>query len=296
MLAMTRTVALCTTLSAIPAVCGCGSTPQISSRWRSETVQVDGKSGEWSSVPSYAGKEKFTIAVQHDQENLYLCLTTQDRATQMQLLGAGLILWFDPDGGKQKVFGINFPLGGPRGGPPPKSGTPAREPGSGGERDAMSPMPELSESSSMDILGADGADRHRLSTMENSGIVAKIGRSDQRTLVYELQVPLKKSEVRRFAVQARDGMALGIGVTTPEVDQDRMREGPGGPSERMGGGPPDGMDGSGGAPPGGMGGSGGAPPGGMGRGRGGWGPGAGMPGRTDPLDFWMTVTLLQAQK
>jgi hypothetical protein len=241
---------------AIPAMSGCSSTPQIASRWRTDTVMIDGNAGEWERVPSYAEKQRFTVSAQHDSEYLYLCLTTADQGLQMQLNGAGLIVWFDPNGGTKKVFGINFPLG-RHGGEPP----------------------------SMDILGPDEGDRYRLSTVEHSGIQVKIGRGEQRSLAYELKVPLRNSKSHVYAVGARPGVPVGIGIVTPDTKREMKREG----SDRSG--PPEGMEGGHGGPPGGMGGGSGGPPGGRGGGPGGRGPGGGPGERPEPLDFWMKVTL-----
>jgi len=269
---------------------GCSSAPQIAGRWRTDTVTVDGKNTEWENVPSYAEKSKFTVAVQHDDQYLYLCLTTQDRPTQMQVLSEGLIVWFDPAGGSKKVFGVNFPLGGPAGGPAPPEDRGSMEPGARGEPETMRAIPERAMTS-MDILGPNEGDRYRLSTSENSGIEARIGRGDQRTLVYELKVPLTRSKSHSFAIDAAAGAPVGIGIVTPEREKRDQGEG----SEQMG--PPGGMEG-GGSPPGGMEGGHGGHGGGMGGSRGGGGRshGGSRPAKADPLDFWMKVTLSPEQK
>jgi hypothetical protein len=269
---------------AIPAMSGCSSTPQIASRWRTETVTIDGRNGDWESVPSLAEKDKFTVAVEHDSDYVYLCFTTQDRGTQMQFMGAGLIVWFDPDGGTKKVFGINFPLGRKEGGPPLMEDRGMKDPGSGGDPPAMTGIPEQGMSS-MDILGPDGGDRYRLSTVEHSGIQVKIGRGEQRALVYELKVPLRTSKGHVYAVGARPGVPVGIGIVTPDTEREMKRKG----SDRTG--PPEGMEGGHGGPPGGIGGGSGGPPGGRGGGPGGRGHGGGPGERPEPLDFWMKVTL-----
>jgi hypothetical protein len=272
----------------ILAIGGCSSTPQIASRWRTEPVQIDGRNGDWESVPSFAEKEKFTVAVQHDSDYFYLCFTTQDRGTQMQLMGAGLIVWFDPDGGTKKVFGINFPLGRREGGPPRVEDRGMK---AGDDPPAMTGLSEQGMSS-IDILGPNEGDRFRLSTAENSGIQVKISRDDQRALMYELKVPMRRSKGHAYALEARAGEPIGIGMVTPEADKQMKHEG----SDRAG--PQGGMEGGAGGPPGGMEGGGyGGHSGGMGGGHGSRGHGGGTTtGRPDPLDFWMKVTLTQNKK
>jgi hypothetical protein len=258
-------------LPVVFALLGCSSVPQIASRWRTETVTVDGKNGDWESVPSFAEKEKFTVAVQHDSDYVYLCFTTQDLGTQMRLMGAGLIVWFDPDGGTKKVFGINFPIGRREGGGPPMEDRGMKDPASVGDPPAMAGISEQGMSS-MDILGPKDGDRLRLSTAENSGIQVKVSRNDQRTLVYELRVPMKRSKGHAYALDARAGRPIGIGLVTPEADKQMKREG----SDRPGS------------------------QGGMEGGAGGHGSrghvGGTTAGRPEPLDFWMKVSLTGISK
>ena len=268
---------------------GCSSAPQIASRWRTDAVKIDGKATEWEHVPVYAENQKFTVSAQHDSEYLYLCLTTKDRDMQMQLRFSGLIVWFDRDGGKKKDFGINYPLGIRGGEPPSVEDRGKRDPGTEGNPEPMIDPPDRGISS-IDILGPGDGDRYRLSTVEHSGVQVKMGRSEQELLVYELQVPLKKSHDHPYAIEARAGVPVGIGIVTATTEKD-MR----GP-ERLG--PQEGGEGGmGGPPPGGMGGGmGGGPPGGRGGGPGGRGARGGPAGRPEPLDFWMKLTLNVEQK
>src|SRR5262249_60643297 len=72
-------------------------------------------------------------------------LTTGDRDVERQIRLEGLTVWFDPAGGKEKAFGLRFPLGFLHGQGPDAGGVPAPPPPSGGEDSADTPPSEGEE-------------------------------------------------------------------------------------------------------------------------------------------------------
>jgi hypothetical protein len=126
------------------------------------------------------------------------------------------------------------------------------------------------------ILGPGKNDRRDLAFEEAPGIQAKIGESTG-VLVYELRVPLVKSDSQPYAIGARTNAMIGVGLETPEFDRSAMRS-------QMGGGGGRGGRGGFGGRGGGMGGRGGY------GGRGGMGGGRGFEA-TKPLKVWNVVQL-----
>ena len=163
-----------------------------------------------------------------------------------QVMRQGLTVWFDSQGGKNKSFGIKYPLG--------------RQIGQE-ERDRMDPqaimdettreemMQRLQESmTDLEILGPDEKVLAKKDIEDAEGIEVSM-RNAAGTLVYELKVPLVSSEEHPFAVGVEPGSVIGVGFLSPKMQMRR----PGG--TRGGGGMP---GGGGGMPPGGgMGGRGG---------------------------------------
>ena len=94
------------------AVCliACGS-QELDSAWRDREVAIDGVDDEWSGAVHYIDKENIAVGLFNDDTYLYVCLETVDFRKVQQVIGLGLTVWFDPGGGKDKAFGINFPLG-----------------------------------------------------------------------------------------------------------------------------------------------------------------------------------------
>jgi hypothetical protein len=237
---------------------GCGE-PKLNSGWLDREVDIDGSHLEWEgavySVDDLAG----SIGLLNDDANLYLCLATTDQDLMRQILGPGLTAWFDPAGGKEKVFGIRFPLG--------VSGV-----GLFGERGGERPDPErlrvrLDESEpEMEILRGE-EQATRMFAAQAAGIDLKIDETNG-ALVYELLLPLRTDTGKPFAIGSAPGRTIGIGLETPEIERPRMR----------------GRGRSGGVP----GGRGGGVPGG---GRGGMMGGRPRPEPPSRLNVWLEVNL-----
>ncbi|MBI5472395.1 MAG: hypothetical protein HY961_08635 [Ignavibacteriae bacterium] len=265
-------------IAALLALNGCAGSVELINAHR--TIVVDGDNSEWANIPGHAENNKLNVSACTDDEFLYVCLSSSDRATKMGIMRAGLMVWIDREGGKGKTFGINFPFGGMRADPPMmRDGDPNG--GLGGESNGE-PNGEMqhtieSQMNELDIVGPGKKDRYRVSTANTGGIQAKIGRVGKETMVYELRVPLKKTSQRPRAVEAIDGKNIGIGFETGELSAPQSpRRGGFGDGPGDGGKPGDGM------PPHG----GGGPP------RGGGRPGgmpSGVGGRPESIDLWTVL-------
>lgn len=252
-------------------------TPDIVSRWRGETpIAIDGVNEEWQGLLAPVKSAPVSIGFYNDDQYLYFCLTTGQRATRSQILRQGLIVWIDQRGGKKKNFGVEFPVGLP-------GAFIVDRTGDTGEARGVQGRPLEANQDRLVILGPGKNDRRDLAFDEAPGIQAKIGESTG-VLVYEMRVPLAKSDSQPYAIGAKPNAMIGVGLETPEFDRFAMRPAIGG---RGGGGGIGGRGGVGGR--GGMGGGGGY------GGRGGMGGGRGfeMP---KPLKTWNTVQLAAPAK
>jgi hypothetical protein len=242
-----------------------------------DTIAIDGVNQEWSGKLVPIKDTQVSMAFYNDDQFLYLCLTTSDRATRSQIQRQGLSLWFDADGGKKKAFGLEFPLG-------MRGMTVVERRGDTGEP-GLAQRPLDADQERIGILtSGKSTERESLRLEEAGRIQAKIG-DDNGVLVYEMKVPLRKSDAAPYAIGAKPGGIIGIGLQTPEFQWRDGGSGTGGGEGRPGGG--------GGGSWGGMGGRGGMGGGGMGGGRGRGGE-AGMRGRGEmpkPLKHWTTVEL-----
>jgi hypothetical protein len=266
----------------------CGDT-ELDSLWLDRDIVVDGKSEDWLDALYYFEDDNVSVGFFNDDEYLFICLLAEDYSIQRQVVMQGFTLWLDPTGGKEKTFGIKFPLGmmAMRG-----EGMPTEKSGESPERGRMEgmqrekPDPEMIRGAfektldELEILGPGDNDRRRIKVEEADGMEISV-RNETGLFTYEIQIPLRSLGENSYAIGASAGALIGIGLEVPKPDMDEMRnmmKGRGGGMSPGGGRP-------GGRPPGGMG-------GGKGGGRGGMGMRAGrrtqMP---DGLKIWAKLQL-----
>jgi hypothetical protein len=244
---------------------GCSSfrTFTTQSRVPDRQIVVDGRSDDWAGNLFVAKEEGVALGFLNDQEFLYICLRADRIPVRSQIIRSGLTVWFDAKGGNKKALGIKFPIGiRPDEWPMPR--------GEYGEDEEEPDIKKRGEegSNELEIIRSDKDEPEKMEVAAVKGIEIKALPS-RSGLVYELKIPLVRSDEYPIAVGAGPGATLGIGFETGKFDLNSMRR-------------PGRMPGTGGMPP--MGG--GMMRGGMGRmgGRGAF-P---MP---EDIKIWATVKL-----
>lgn len=257
----------------ITQLAGCKS-QKLNSHWLEGEITIDGINNEWGNSTTFIKDENVLIGLMNDENYLYVSLISNNRFMWNRMTGMGFTIWFDPNGGKKKVFGIQYPLGLQEMGEPMV--------GFGESEQGREKRRQLIEQSLKEIkfLGSKEDDWDRMLVSAASGVSAKV--SDQRdssgAFVYELKVPLRRSEEHPYAIGAEPGKAIGIGFEMQKFDREKMMAG------REGG-----MRGDDMGPPGGMRGGRGGPPGGGMRG------GMRRPEMPKPLKIWTKVQLASAK-
>ncbi len=216
--------ALLVVATSISFVAGCGKSIELKSRWRDIDVAVDNIDNEWGSATIYASKAKVSLTLLNDNHNIYIRLCSRDRQVHAHVLGMGLTVWFDPDGGKSKTFGIRFPLG--------MKDTHNMPMIRGRESDQGERLQKMLEKSTdeLEILGSSEEKTYRISLTEAEiqGLNAKMGFTNGN-LVYELKVPFIQDEEHLYAIGINTpdpdaGTVIGIGFETPEINMEEMRK------------------------------------------------------------------------
>jgi hypothetical protein len=273
-------------LVAASCLLGCGG-QELVSTWCESEVTVDGLDTEWEGAMAYLDDPGVAIGLLNDAEYLYLCLATVDSRVVRQVVGSGLTVWFDPQGGKKEVFGINFPVVmDPSSMSKPGENRSMSEPGEGGpDPERIRQMLEKS-AYEMIIMGPEKNQSRRMPVAGSQQVKVMLSYHGGK-LIYELRVPLRRDLERPDAIGLQDDDTIGLGFETAEIDREAMKERM---KNRMGSSGPPAGDGMGG---GGMRG-GGMRGGGM---RGGRGPGGGDSGGELPeqLQLWAKVLLASAE-
>jgi hypothetical protein len=287
----------------LPAVPGAAPLLSLLSAWRTSPFAADGVDGDWTGTATPLSGGPVAVGVMNDGEFLYLRVRAFDRGAQMQLLFGGLTVWFDPNGGDKKTFGIRYPVGSPLPAPRSRGNRPASRPASGpedqpagggrgeptgepGARGGPVVPADMSEvvPRRLEVLGP-GKDEARSLVLDHAdGISVALGRNEG-VLIYELRVPLKKNADLPYAIGADPGAVIGVGFDSPKMKRERP------PETEASGGRGGGAGGPSGGGIGGIGGMGRGGPMGMGRG----GPEGGgpsqLPESAKPWKTWIKVQL-----
>jgi hypothetical protein len=233
---------------------------ELNSDWRDREITVDGKNTDWLGAMLFFEEDNVSVGLLNDENFFYICMIAEDEFIRAQLMRQGFTLWFDPDGGKEKTFGIKYPVGMQASDLP--SGIRIDEQRMERPRQALRrAMNEL------EILGPGKDEVKKMLIEEAKGIDIHVEFSSGM-LVYELKVPLIQSEQHPYAIGAEAGSSVGIGLETAKMERPDMRSGMSG--GRAGGGPTGGMRGGVG-----------------GRGM----PGGRRPPMPQPLKIWAVVQL-----
>jgi hypothetical protein len=268
--------AICIVVLISTVVGGCSSTAELSSLWNNNKIVVDGNADDWGGHFFYLKDSHVSLGLRNDQDFLYVCLMSSEGQFRRQMVGLGLTVWLEPEGGKK--WGIHYPIGFMGQGGRPSFNREETE----GEGDTAQVFGQSLQN--LEILGPGDEDRQQFSALETPGISVKVGNS-QGSAVYELKVPLRASSDHPYAVGAAEGSTVKLSLETGKFESGDRRAGMG-EGGREGGGE--------------GGGRGGGWRGGGGRGRGGGGRG-GESGRRvpsgerpEPLDFSAIVHLARA--
>ena len=240
-------------------------------------ITIDGDESDWTGQLQPFGGAPFSVQAVNDGQFLYLRFSASSPDVRRDVTRFGLTVWFDPDGGTKKVFGVRYPVveepfdryqNDRRGGGQRERPREAPAEGTGDQDQAAGPRDRV------DVLGPGKHDARSLTRDHLEGVAVAM-RVAAGSLVYELQVPLTTGEGRPYAIGTSPGRTIGIGFETPKVN----RPEPGNRGGGFGGGGMGGRGGFGGGRRG---------PGGGGTRGGGGARGGEMP---KPLKAWGQVVL-----
>lgn len=208
-------------------------TVELESGWRTREIIIDGRSTDWVGALTYIEDKNFSIGLLNDADYIYFCLVAENQNIRSQILRQGFSVWFDPEGGQEKTFGIKYPLG------LEMKGLPGDERDDELDQEGRRGMLRR-DMAELEILGPGKEAKERMLIREARGIQIRLAASSG-LVVYELKVPLSQDENHPFAIKTTAGQSVGIGLESPKMEIGGRRSGFGTPGgERgpgVGGGP-----------------------------------------------------------
>ena len=189
----------------------CGSsknsaTPSAPVLWQTKPVVIDGNNNDWDLPYRYADpKAKIAYMFSNDKSNLYITMKTDDPMTELKILNAGMEVWIDLSGKKQKKTAIAFPLANRE---PVKMQRPDNVDEKNQSRTTLlkKSIDNATDYSLQGFAGCDGS--YSLVQKNDCQIFTKMGISDKSdALVWEAVIPYKS-----FSRETMDGKNIGRSI------------------------------------------------------------------------------------
>ncbi len=191
------------------ARCSTFKTHNVVSNWLNRQIVVDGKADDWKGAQFFLEEEQLLLGFLNDQDFLYISFIAESPSSLAQIMMGGLTVWIDPKGGKEKNWGVKYPLGAGQGRMPfgRRFGPPEEEK----QKEEM-PAEFLKE---LEILKSNKEEPERMTLLQAKEQGLEVLATIERDfMVYELKIPLKPTEKNRLAIGVGPGQKIGIGFET----------------------------------------------------------------------------------
>lgn len=175
--------------------------PAVIATWRDADVAVDGSMTDWTRLTRVGTGP--AVAAQNDGTALYLAIASSNPTVRVQL-ATGLIVWLDGTAQRRQTFGLRLEGLAPR----PITGTATNAP-AGDLSDRV-----LNQLEEFDLLGPARLQRRLIDSASAVGIRLASG-VEEETIVYEMRVPLTKTDATPHAVGVTPGATIALGLETP---------------------------------------------------------------------------------
>ena len=205
---LTAAVVLLGVAAALSSYDALAQASALTAAWTtSGEVVVDGSMTDWERLTRTGDGP--AVAARNDGDTLYLAIGSSDPTVRVQL-ATGLIVWLDGTARRQQTFGLRLEGLAPRSLTGPTSTT------------ANLPDRVLNTLEAFDLLGPARLQRRLIDTPATYGFALASG-VEHDTIVYELKVPLVRTDATPHAVGAKPGATVSLGIETPP-DLQRVRE------------------------------------------------------------------------
>jgi hypothetical protein len=210
------------------------SSPSIISTWNNE-IKIDGNRLDWVDKLKYFEDERVALGVMNDNEYVYLCFVTSDRAKAAKILRTGFTIWLDPLSSDGKTIGIQYPIKTEKSPdidmlPQSRSHQQNKSDKSQREQNLVKMLEKMkSEQHEILVVNEDKFPLYVFPVKSKNGLEVSINFEGQQ-LVYELKVPLANNNLGNFVIDALPNEDIRFGFESgkfqkPEGDQGMQRGG-----------------------------------------------------------------------
>ena len=215
-------------LVSLVLLAGC-KTQEVETHWTAEPVQVDGEMADWAGVPStYLEDSNVQLGLRNDAENLYILFRFNDPKWARAIRMGGLTLWLDNSGKRKKGFGIRY-----TGGPFLSEMQEAGMAGQGGFWESLTPgqkerllQRQAAMANRITIISKEKDQKTAIPADGSRGLAVAFA-DLQGIYTYEFSIPLKKSDLASYGIDAPPGQTICLGLEwggMSESDRQRMRQ------------------------------------------------------------------------
>jgi hypothetical protein len=211
---------------------GCAHKLAPEGHYQETPVVADGSANDWSQPLRFSNPE-YTLQynVTNDSKNIYVCVLSRDEPTELRMLRAGMTIYFDPKGDKNKEIGLHFPLRKQPEAETARYGAPITT------ADKNARMEELLlQSDFYGTTGFPGIENGQFGVTDQKGpfqVAMKLNNQDS-LLVYEVIIPVKNVLGTDLSARSKKkNFSVGIVLNTIPGQEGRSN---GGPRRSFGGG------------------------------------------------------------
>jgi hypothetical protein len=199
---------------------GCSSSSKMVSNPKANNIVIDGKHDDWSGKLKYFEEKRAAVGFQNDNENLYFCLVTSDKANAMKIMALGLTVWFEQINDEQKI-GLQYPKRIDKAVPKNIMGkNRSQNENTDFETSVKTMMQNQGEFSLVDeksrIIYASPIG-------SNDGYEIKAGAVSQQ-FVYEAKIPIGNNNLAQMPINIFPDEKINIKFETGEIDLDEMKK------------------------------------------------------------------------
>jgi hypothetical protein len=191
---------------------GCSSTPELIST-KPHNIVIDGNASDWGANLKYLKDENVAVGVTNDDNYFYLCLATTDLSKVLPMFGKGFVVWLENEK-NDSTLGIKYPLHNIVN----EARVNVNPNVFRGKGRGMMLKKLMASQDEIRILNKDKFPVTAISTSDSSGLTAKIGYNNDQ-FVYELRVPLRKTDNSKYSISAAPGEKLLVKFETERPER-----------------------------------------------------------------------------